>query len=944
MSVRAARPSRFGPLRAVLRRELLATFATPVAYVTVALVATLLGATFAVTTLRTGEPATLRAVLLAAGWILLAAAPAIAMRSFSEEFRQGTWETLLAAPIRPWQAVVGKFLAGSALLLVLIGLPTLVCGAVLELHAQPDWGEIACGAGGLVLAGAAFLSVGILASTLTANQLVAFLVPVFALFALALGGRVLASTVPAEWAPLAFGLDPLRRVEDFVLGLVDTANIAYFLALIVASLSVASVTFGSVREGGFGGRSRSAVGRVLSRIETILFALGAFVAALAVAALLARPSLRAEFDATKTRAYTLSASTDGFLRSLQGSWRVAVLVSAERADPAGLRRLDEVLDRMHLAQPSLVTERIDPDDPATGQAYERLLEQLVAANQATIDRWQPELEKAFAGYASLTAFARAELPRLRALVRDLTEKDPAREQATRIAAGLAQLTELDGASGPDFLSSVRELLRTAAERPLPDWEGARSILVANDRLWADQFSTAAALFGQWARNASLAPGLRTFAADAEGRYEKEAGARRAEQYALEELPPLEIGDVGRVIGTGEAAIVMGPRGAMAIPSWQIVPPHVAAAGRATIGFDVAGRAEQVLVGAMRSLTVPVMPMVVFVHAEPTSLLSRTQDRSDVSAMADALKTARYAVREWSVAVGEAPAPPKGQKAVWVVVPPLKREGLQTSEREKKLIEATQRLIGEGKPVLLTIARNLLPVFGQKDPWDAVEARLGLAVDSGRVIMELVPLSEDRNEVQPWQAIDRFHREHPIGSVVDGQAAVLNHPTPITVLPGAVGVAPLAGVEPRANRWIENDWREDARATKDVPAEKRFDAEAMVAAAVDADDPVTSVRRRAVVVGSGGWLLSTVADMTQSLGGNRFALANPGNRELLLASVAWLSGEESLLAGGGTGREVARVEPIGDQARAVWLAVLGLGMPGAVAFVGVAVWIRRRRDL
>lgn len=932
-------------LRAILRRELLATFATPVAYVTIALVAALLGAVFVVTTLRTGEPATLRAVLLAAAWTLLAAAPAIAMRSFSEEFRQGTWETLLAAPIRPWQAVLGKFLAGFALLAAILLLPILGCGLTLELYADPDWGEIACGAAGLLLAGAAFLAVGILASTFTANQLVAFLVPVFALFAVALGGRALASIAPVEWAPLAFGLDPLRRVEDFVLGLVDTANIVYFVGVTIAALTVASVSFGSVRDGGFAGRARTGIGRFAARIDVGLFAIGTFVAVLAIAALFARPSLRTEFDATKTRAYSLSPSTTSLLGSLQGSWRIALLVSEERADPASLRRVDEVLDRMRAAAPSLVAERIDPDGAGSGAAYEQLLEDLTAANRTTIAQWEPALENAFRGYASLKEFARAELPILRQLLMTLTKEDPVREQLERLAAGLAQLTELDGQAGPSFIDAVRALLTTGAERPLPDWDGARSALAANDRLWSEQFATAASLCSQWARNPSLAPTVVAYAREAEPRYETQATARRGEQYGLEELPPLELGDIGHVIGQGEAALVMGPRGAIAIPSWQIVPQQGARSGRATLGFDFAGRAEQVLAGAIRSLTVAQMPMVVFVHAEERSILGASADRNDVNAMVDALKTARHSVREWAVTLGDRPAPQKGQRTVWVIVPPLKREGLQVSEREKKLLEATRQLITLDEPVLVTFARNLLPLFGSRDPWDGIAAQLGLAVATGTVILELVPVAEDKSEIQPWQPIEEANVLHPIGATFSGQAAVFNHPTPITIAERAVGATVIASVAPNANRWIEDDWREGNQATKAVPESKRFTAPQAIVVAIERVDPLTNRPQRAVAVGSGGWMLSAVADVTQSLGGNRFALASPGNRELLLGSVAWLSGESALIegAGGASGREVARVGAIGDAGRAAWMAGLAAGMPGGVTILGLLVWWRRRQD-
>jgi len=928
-------------VRAILRRELLATFATPIAYVTVGLLSVLLGAIFIVATLRTGEPATLRAVFLAASWAMLAAAPAIAMRSFSEEFRQGTWETLLAAPIQPWQAVLGKFLAGLVLLTVLVGLPGVTIGAVLEYYADPDWGEIVTGMVGLILAGAAFLALGMLVSTLTSNQLVAFLVPVFVLFGTAFGSRAVAAIVPAAWGPAAFGLDPLRRVEDFVLGLIDTSNVVYFVALIVALLAIASMSLGRIRDGGFGGGARSMLGRFGWRMEAGVFTVGAIVAALAVASLAGTPRLRMQIDATKTRAYTLSPSTEALLRSLQGAWSVHLIVSSERANPATLRRVDEVLAQMQRLAPDLVATRIDPDDssdPAAAARYESLLESLTTSNAPAIAQWEPSLQSAIANYDVLRGFARSELPLLTTLLQTISPDDPTRPQLEKIAGGLAQLSE----EGDAFITAVKGLLKTEASRPLPDYDSARSALVANDRLWADEFSTAIALFEQWTDNPSLDPAVRGWSRTAVQRFTREATRRRSEQLQLEELPPLELGEVGRVIGEGECAVVMGPRGAVAIPSWQIVPAQAAATGRATLGFDFAARAESTLAGAIRSLTVERMPMVVFVHAEEASLLAGRVDRSDVAAMSDTLRSARYIVREWPVSSGDRPVPARGQRVVWVIMPPLKREGLQTSERERRLLEATGGLIAAGEPVLVTFARSLLPLFGQKDPWGLIAEQLGITVDTGRVVMELVATSADRSELQPWQMVEQANTAHPIGAAVHGQPTVFNHPTPMSVVSQSTQATVIEAIESSANRWIEDDWREERSQEKSVPQAKRLTAPVPVVLALESTDEATRARRRAVAVGSGGWLLSSLADVSQTLGGNRYVLTNPGNRELMLASVAWLSGEEALL-GGATGREVARVGDISDRARTVWLIALALGMPAIITATGIGVWVRRRRD-
>ena len=99
--------------------------------------------------------------------------------------------------------------------------------------------------------------------------------------------------------------------------------------------------------------------------------------------------------------------------------------------------------------------------------------------------------------------------------------------------------------------------------------------------------------------------------------------------------------------------------------------------------------------------------------------------------------------------------------------------------------------------------------------------------------------------------------------------------------------------------------------------------------------------RAVVVASGGWLLTSVADLSDDLGGGRTALVNPGNRELLLASVAWLAGRRGDPRGGLSGREVPRIESLGDGARRAWAFGFGGVLSLAPLAVGAAFVGRRR---
>ncbi|MCA9285579.1 MAG: ABC transporter permease subunit [Phycisphaerales bacterium] len=224
---------------AIARRDLLAAFATPAGWVVMALFALLTALVFMASSFHNGEPANLRAVLLVAGWAMVAMAPAISMRSISDELRQGTYETLATAPVGEAAIVLGKFIACVCFLLAMLA-PTIVLIAMLELYGRPDYGELLCGLLGLLLAGAACMALGVLASTLTASQIVAYLVALLALLATIIGLKALATVTPSPYADLVFAADPVLRLRDFTIGLLDSAGVVYFVAIVAALLVTAT--------------------------------------------------------------------------------------------------------------------------------------------------------------------------------------------------------------------------------------------------------------------------------------------------------------------------------------------------------------------------------------------------------------------------------------------------------------------------------------------------------------------------------------------------------------------------------------------------------------------------------------------------------------------------------------------------------------------------------
>jgi ABC-2 type transport system permease protein len=109
----------------------------------------------------------------------------------------------------------------------------------LERFGRPDYGEVMCGYLGLIVAAAAYVASGVLASTLTASQPVAFLLALFFWLTLGLSAKLLPGHVSDPWSAWVFAIDPDLRLRDFTIGLVDTSNVVFFLSIAAVFLIAA---------------------------------------------------------------------------------------------------------------------------------------------------------------------------------------------------------------------------------------------------------------------------------------------------------------------------------------------------------------------------------------------------------------------------------------------------------------------------------------------------------------------------------------------------------------------------------------------------------------------------------------------------------------------------------------------------------------------------------
>jgi len=184
-----------GKTFAIARRELSATFVSPVAYVIGALFLLSAGLWFFHTVFVPGHPASLRPLFEAMAYLMIFAVPLLTMRLISEELRSGTVETLLTAPVTEAQVIGGKFLGVMGFYLALLA-STLVFLLLMILYGEPDFGVVLSGYLGMTLLGAAFVSVGLFTSCLTQHQAVAAVVAVALLATFGVGMQALMLHAP----------------------------------------------------------------------------------------------------------------------------------------------------------------------------------------------------------------------------------------------------------------------------------------------------------------------------------------------------------------------------------------------------------------------------------------------------------------------------------------------------------------------------------------------------------------------------------------------------------------------------------------------------------------------------------------------------------------------------------------------------------------------------
>ena len=237
-------------MRSIFLKEVNAFFSSLIGYIVIGTFLVLLGLVMFVfpdTSVLEYEYASLNQLFDIAPLIFMFLIPAITMRSFAEEYQSGTMELLATRPVSDWHIVLGKYLA-SLLLVAFALLPTLLYYYTIYQLGEPvgnlDSGAIIGSYIGLFLLAGAFVAIGLFASSITGNQIVAFVLATFLCFLLYYGfnyfSRLPVLVGKADDVVEMFGID--YHYRSMSRGLLDSRDLVYFLSVIALFLMMALVS------------------------------------------------------------------------------------------------------------------------------------------------------------------------------------------------------------------------------------------------------------------------------------------------------------------------------------------------------------------------------------------------------------------------------------------------------------------------------------------------------------------------------------------------------------------------------------------------------------------------------------------------------------------------------------------------------------------------------
>ncbi len=212
----------------IFKKELKGYFISPIAYIVISIFLILTGWFFFSTFFLYGQ-AEMRGFFSLLPIIFSFIIPAITMKLFSEEFNTGSYELLLTLPVSSLNIILGKFMAAASFVSIML-VPTIFYAFFISFLGDLDWGPVIGGYIGAVLLGAAFSAIGLFASSITRNQIIAFITGMSLCFLLTLVDKIL-FFLPESALNFFQFLGADFHFRNISKGVIDSRDLLYFLSV-----------------------------------------------------------------------------------------------------------------------------------------------------------------------------------------------------------------------------------------------------------------------------------------------------------------------------------------------------------------------------------------------------------------------------------------------------------------------------------------------------------------------------------------------------------------------------------------------------------------------------------------------------------------------------------------------------------------------------------------
>ncbi len=217
----------------IFKKEFYAYFLSPIAYIVISIFLMVTG-WFFFSTFFLYDLASMRNFFAMMPILFSFVAPAVTMRLFSEELNVGSYELLLTMPVSIRQVVLGKFLAGTMFMTMML-LPTISYPLTISFLGELDWGPVVGGYIGAFMLAGSFCAVGLFASSLTRNQIIAFIIGLAICFGLTMLSKML-FFMPETLLGLLSYLGVDMHFANISKGIIDTRDLLYFVSVVFIGL------------------------------------------------------------------------------------------------------------------------------------------------------------------------------------------------------------------------------------------------------------------------------------------------------------------------------------------------------------------------------------------------------------------------------------------------------------------------------------------------------------------------------------------------------------------------------------------------------------------------------------------------------------------------------------------------------------------------------------